>query len=486
MGITGKVHHPVVTMACLVAAQLLFSLTIWVQSEGLIFYRDDEAITECASISSRLWIVATIFIVLELLVGSIIAKSKTRGILSVVVPTFFLTYMGSVYQMLVAPPEDSGKFCTHLLLGIVALLLGVLIGRYAVVEFQNQQQSDVLKGILVLFCGFVCVATVIGVLNPVNGSGAFFFGVAIAEVYKLFIIIFSALGFVTMSKDGALRKAFLLLMCGLVVTLCVLHSVGDAMIIFGVLMAYLYTTKPKLAIAVTGGGAALAAVSAFTLVKCFPGSYITRRLIGSYQFLIMGDTDSTHQLRRSLFVLLKDGLLGSGAGDTQYMGNLFGASNDYAFIGIAAMFGCIMAVAVVVAICALAVALRQTKAGVANNSALLTSGSMTAILLLAQAMIHVFGGLHILPMTGVNMPFLSAGGSSMLAYMLAIGVVLGQRLPRTALDRLVKVFNPLCKPIGKLAHIYDGTVALFQKLVKPYENMKQGGEESYEDLFEED
>ena len=55
--------------------------------------------------------------------------------------------------------------------------------------------------------------------------------------------------------------------------------------------------------------------------------------------------------------------------------------------------------------------------------ALLSFGCVFA--LTSQMLLIVCGNLHILPLTGVTLPFVSAGGSSILASMTMIGLVLG-------------------------------------------------------------
>lgn len=51
-------------------------------------------------------------------------------------------------------------------------------------------------------------------------------------------------------------------------------------------------------------------------------------------------------------------------------------------------------------------------------------------LLLTQAFINMGVNLNILPLTGITLPFISYGGSSLLSLMLAIGVLLN--ISRTA------------------------------------------------------
>ncbi|NCP77242.1 FtsW/RodA/SpoVE family cell cycle protein [bacterium] len=51
-------------------------------------------------------------------------------------------------------------------------------------------------------------------------------------------------------------------------------------------------------------------------------------------------------------------------------------------------------------------------------------------LLLTQAFINIGVNLNILPLTGITLPFISYGGSSLLSLMLAMGVLLN--ISRTA------------------------------------------------------
>ncbi len=73
-----------------------------------------------------------------------------------------------------------------------------------------------------------------------------------------------------------------------------------------------------------------------------------------------------------------------------------------------------------------------------NFGAYLVIGS--AIMLLFQTVLNIGVNIGVMPATGVPLPFVSYGGSSMLASMIIIGIVLNTSLRRDNLEKM-KTFD---------------------------------------------
>ena len=107
------------------------------------------------------------------------------------------------------------------------------------------------------------------------------------------------------------------------------------------------------------------------------------------------------------------GLPGLGAGEGN-LGNLFGSGTDLVFGMLAEEWGLIIAVLAVFCIITLSIfAFRAIAAGRSTYYSI--AACSTATLFVFQTTLNVLGSVDILPLTGVTFPFLSSGGTSMIA-----------------------------------------------------------------------
>lgn len=120
-----------------------------------------------------------------------------------------------------------------------------------------------------------------------------------------------------------------------------------------------------------------------------------------------------YQQTRALICIASGGLWGLGIGKGR-MKNLFAADSDVVFATVCEEWGIVMMVLLVLSIVVLALfSLRNTKSA---RSSFYAIGSCTAsTILLVQTIFNVLGTVDVLPLTGVTFPFLSNGGSSMIA-----------------------------------------------------------------------
>jgi cell division protein FtsW len=128
---------------------------------------------------------------------------------------------------------------------------------------------------------------------------------------------------------------------------------------------------------------------------------------------------------QGLLALGLGGILGAGLGESRLAGGLFlpNASNDYIFAIIGEEFGLIGASVVIVLFVALAYSgVRVSLAAPDTFGALLAAG-ITAWLCI-QAFINIGVVVALIPVTGITLPFISAGGSSLTISLAAVGILL--------------------------------------------------------------
>ena len=119
-----------------------------------------------------------------------------------------------------------------------------------------------------------------------------------------------------------------------------------------------------------------------------------------------------YQQTRALMCIASGGLFGLGAGNG-WMHRIFAADSDVVFATVCEEWGLLMGLLPVVAVIAIGLfALRMAGIG---RSSFYTIGSCTAAgILIVQTVLNVLGTVDVLPLTGVTLPFLSNGGSSMI------------------------------------------------------------------------
>ncbi len=124
-------------------------------------------------------------------------------------------------------------------------------------------------------------------------------------------------------------------------------------------------------------------------------------------------TEGGYQQVQTMTATASGGLPGLGAGEGN-LGNLFGAGTDLVFGMLAEEWGLIIAVLAVFCIITLVVfSFRSIAAGRSTYYSI--AACSTATLFVFQTTLNVLGSVDILPLTGVTFPFLSSGGTSMIA-----------------------------------------------------------------------
>lgn len=155
-----------------------------------------------------------------------------------------------------------------------------------------------------------------------------------------------------------------------------------------------------------------AAFGAFMILQFKP--YIAARFaVWRHVWEAANINDSGMQQTRVLSYAASGGLFGMGIGNG-YLKNVFAGTSDLVFGMICEELGLIMALAVVFA---LALFVLYARSDVTRSRSTFYSISACAAsgMLLFQSCLNIFGATDVLPLTGVTLPFISAGGSSMVA-----------------------------------------------------------------------
>tara|TARA_B100000963_G_scaffold353730_1_gene368975 strand:- start:1766 stop:2263 length:498 start_codon:yes stop_codon:yes gene_type:complete len=148
--------------------------------------------------------------------------------------------------------------------------------------------------------------------------------------------------------------------------------------------------------------------------------YIINRLI---TFLDPSKGDNYSQSSKALNAIKQGGIKGQGMGEGILKDEVPEAHTDYIIAIISEEYGSIISILIITIF--LYIAFRIIKNCIKkNNEFVKLSLCGLASLLIFQAFIHVGVNTSLLPTTGMTLPFLSYGGSSLIGSAILAGVIL--------------------------------------------------------------
>ncbi|MDD5953353.1 MAG: FtsW/RodA/SpoVE family cell cycle protein [Oscillospiraceae bacterium] len=153
-----------------------------------------------------------------------------------------------------------------------------------------------------------------------------------------------------------------------------------------------------------------AAFGVFLILQFMP--YIANRFAAWRHVWEYADAAGWQQTSAMMYSA-SGGLFGLGLGNG-YMKTIFAGDSDIVFGMICEELGLVMGVIVLLAL-ALLILLARSDVTRSRSTFYSICGCAASGLLLFQACLNVFGTVDILPLTGVTLPFISLGGSSMMA-----------------------------------------------------------------------
>lgn len=249
-----------------------------------------------------------------------------------------------------------------------------------------------------------------------------------SEIAKVLVVLFVAghLGarWARWEKEGfterKLLRALILpaaLLAASVGLLIAQRDLGGAALFYAVFLVLVYVVSGRASYVVFGTGAALAA--GFIGYGIIP--HVRLRVdawLNPWEDL----AGSGYQTVQALFALGSGGLLGTGLG-LGHPDLVPAAHTDLIFIAVAEELGLVGAVATIGLLAVLTVrGLNVAAIAKSSQGKLLAVGLVT--LLAVQGLLILGGSTRLLPLTGITLPFVSYGGSSMVSNMALLGLLL--------------------------------------------------------------
>ena len=247
-----------------------------------------------------------------------------------------------------------------------------------------------------------------------------------SEIAKIALIIYGATWLASKGKRlqevnyGLVPFACLLGMVAGLIALEPDRSTAFLVVVIGLSMFFLAGADWKqLAISLGGTAASFAAL-------IFLSDYGKRRVEAFSQALQDPLMVEEHQMRQSILALIRGGLLGPGLGsDTigKQLGGVVLPHSDGIFAVLGEETGLIGGLIIVALFALLAYrGFRIASQAPDTYGTLLATG--VTVWLIAQALIHIAVVVALVPVTGMTLPFISYGGSSLVSCLAGVGLLL--------------------------------------------------------------
>ncbi|MGD9740786.1 MAG: putative lipid II flippase FtsW [Bauldia sp.] len=284
---------------------------------------------------------------------------------------------------------------------------------------------------LVGMIAFMLMTLVIGVEE--NGSRRWIdvagFSLQPSEFMKPAFIVVCAWLFTEKARNGDVPgNLFAILLLAIVVTLLIAQPDFGQTILVTVAWGTVFFVAgmPWIWIAVIGGAGALGFVAAYLTIPHVAGRIDS--------FLQPGTGADTFQIDRSMEAFVNGGWFGVGPGEGTIKNVLPDAHTDFIFAVAGEEFGLLFCMALV-ALYAFIVIRGLVRAQRCPDAFTRVAASGLIVLFGVQASINIAVNLHLIPSKGMTLPFVSSGGSSMMAIALSMGLFLALTRQRPVAKR---------------------------------------------------
>lgn len=324
----------------------------------------------------------------------------------------FLCALGMVIQYRISP-ETALRQLMMLGAGILGMLLMmVLMRRPHIFRILSIPMALISLGIL---CALLFIGKESGgARNWISVGGILFQPSEFVKVALVFLLADA------MTEHTHVRDLIpLFLFVGAVTVLLVLQrDLGAAMLMAGTFLLVFFAATSNIgatfAALLCGGAGAYASYLLFDHV---------RARIAIWQDPWATYSTSGYQIAQGLMAIASGGLWGLGLG--QGSPKMIPAYHtDYIFAVICEEFGILFGIGAIVLYLLIAVRGILIALNAEDRFSMLTAFGATALLAI-QTFVIIGGVIKLIPLTGITMPFVSYGGSSMIACLLLIGILEG-------------------------------------------------------------
>ena len=337
-------------------------------------------------------------------------RSIRRTGFEVEILAFFLTTLG----LSVVATSTPGDMFKEILLIIAGVILFFIMGWW-LRDLERTKKMRIAVGVIALI--LLALNLVIGKVsggakNWISLGG---FTIQPSELVKVAYIY---VGAATLDRLFRTRNliGFIAFSAICVIALALMGDFGAALIFFATFLVISFMRSGSIAtvaLAVTGAG-----LAGFLVLSVKP--YIAQRF-STWGHAWSDIYGTGYQQTRAMSAAASGGLFGKGAGEG-WLKDIVAANTDMVYGVMCEELGLIMALCAILAILVLAFfAVRSAAHG--RSSYYVIAACAAVSMLMVQLALNVFGSMDILPFTGVTFPFVSKGGTSLLACWMLLAFI---------------------------------------------------------------
>ena len=351
-------------------------------------------------------------------------KNINKTVLILVAVLFGL---GLFFSLVSTSLIASDKLNTNSYYFFIKHLLFIIIGVFFIIFFSSLKHDDLIKVsrlLFILFLFFLILVPFLGV--EIKGSRRWMDLPLLPrfqpiELLKPFLIVILASVLSYENNKNIYYKFFLsfLILTPVILLLIVQPDVGQALLTFLTWLSLIFVSGINLIIFFV-----FFVLLCFLLlgsVYLFPNKYgyIFTRL----QSFFDPTSGNNYQSEKASEAIISGGFFGKGIGEGTLKNRVPEAHTDYIVSVISEEFGVLfIIILMIIFLFFVYQVFKKLYAEDNNQTKLILVGSMSIILL--QAVIHIGVNIGLLPTTGMTLPFISYGGSSIVSTSILSGIIL--------------------------------------------------------------
>ena len=301
------------------------------------------------------------------------------------------------------------------------------IGVFTIILFSSLNHNDLIKisKILFVLCLFFLILVPIAGVE-VKGSKRwidfiFFPRFQPIELLKPFLIVIIAHVLSYENKKNVYYKYFLsfLIIIPVILLLIAQPDIGQSFLIFLTWLSLIFISGINLVIFFVFFGLVL--ISLIAVVFFFPNKfgYILIRLKSFFD----PASGNNYQSEKASEAIINGGFFGKGIGEGTLKNRIPEAHTDYIVSVISEEFGVLFIILLMIIFLFLVYQVfKELHFENDNQIKLILVGSISIILL--QALIHIGVNIRLFPTTGMTLPYISYGGSSIISTSILSGIII--------------------------------------------------------------
>ena len=338
----------------------------------------------------------------------------------------FLFSLGLFFSLVSTSLIASDKLDTNSYYFFFKHLLYILIGFFFILFFSSIELKNLLKiSVILFFVCFICLALVPVIGIEVKGSKRwldflFFPRFQPIELLKPFIIVMIAFVLSSEKYENIYYKYFLsfIVITPIIFLLITQPDIGQTLLIFLTWLSLIFISGINLIIFFLFFTILLTLL--LYLIFFVPKfSYILLRLKSFFD----STSGNNYQSEKASEAIINGGFFGKGIGEGVLKNRVPEAHTDYIVSVISEEFGAIIIIILmVIYLFFIYQVFKKLYFEKDNKLKLILVGSISIILF--QTLIHIGVNIRLFPTTGMTLPFLSYGGSSIVGTAILSGIIL--------------------------------------------------------------